>query len=546
MSNLLNFQDVSSHLAALYREGRLTPFLGLGMSLPTCTDWKSFLAQLAMQAGMAANDVPPIFTASTGQPTAEESYRLAETLTMLLKSRTPDQRDDAYRKALRVISTPPSAMIPTSQMLALAALEWPLILTTNYDDLYWKAKQKTDAPQPYRLNIAGRSLPDCHQVLRSLSEPSRPILWALQGYLGGQCAPPEESLPSESQRVKLAQEVVVGHQQYQRAIHAAPHFRRAFGEVFRRRSLLFLGSGLMESYLINLFSEILYHQGPGAYPHFALLKGPAIGYDTAFLQSRLGIVPVFYEDHSEVPEMLNQLRQEVAWPSSSEPKPSVNFAQLEELTFSLNGVRVVVRRGRFDVEQIDIANEAVVVSAGRNNHRNVPHSGPQAASVATSFRKRLNLPLPDGPWKLMDKLNFTYCLDMDFLFYVVARQPGGQKRGQQDYDLEVIAPAVSSALKTIGMDKNCFRRVHVLPVAAGLSSPWHPVHPFAQVRYCAESGTLWWVGTVWQRSRRLSCTWTIPPCGIHWWLKRSQYPEFSHQISGLTPSIYRMATATVK
>ena len=42
---------------------------------------------------------------------------------------------------------------------------------------------------------------------------------------------------------ELAGQVVAGHQQYQNAINAHAHFRRAFAEVFRRRSLLFLGSG---------------------------------------------------------------------------------------------------------------------------------------------------------------------------------------------------------------------------------------------------------------------------------------------------------------
>jgi hypothetical protein len=191
--------------------------------------------------------------------------------------------------------------------------------------------------------ILGRSREDCHLVLRSLDETTPPILWALQGFLGGQVEKELEKVISDSvKRYELASQLVVGHQQYQRAINAEGHFRRAFAEVFRRRSLLFLGSGLLEDYLVNLFSEILHNQGSGPYPHFALLNiRDRERFDSSFLQTRLGIVPVFYDNHNQLPEYLNEFSKLLAfWPNSTgaEARPSALGMQFDEFGFTLNPV----------------------------------------------------------------------------------------------------------------------------------------------------------------------------------------------------------------
>jgi SIR2-like domain len=187
------------------------------------------------------------------------------------------------------------------------------VLATNYDDFYWSATASTARP-----NVYGRGLEDCHRVLRSLDEATPPILWTLQGFLGGQAEKHEAIIKDTIRRRELVNQLVVGHQQYQRAINSENHFRRAFAEVFRRRSLLFLGSGLLEDYLVNLFSEIIHHHGPGPYPHFALINvKERERFDSSFLQTRLGIVPVFYKDHNDIPNYLNELSTLVNyWPGS--------------------------------------------------------------------------------------------------------------------------------------------------------------------------------------------------------------------------------------
>ncbi len=146
------------------------------------------------------------------------------------------------------------------------------------------------------------------------------------------------SLKTPSQRRELVNQVVVGHQQYQRVINSEGHFRRAFAEVFRRRSLLFIGSGLLEDYLVNLFGEIIHYHGPGPYPHFALLSGSeAERFDPWFLENRLGVVPVFYKSHTDLPGFLDELASALRWPGNRRPTVGAapTVVQPDELAFTI-------------------------------------------------------------------------------------------------------------------------------------------------------------------------------------------------------------------
>ena len=124
------------------------------------------------------------------------------------------------------------------QTLSLSRLSWPLVLSTNYDNCYAAAFHKS-FPERH-LAIVGRDAEDCQRVLTSLSTAGRSLLWALQGYLKDL---PYSDLPSIV-TPDLDAQLVVGHEEYRRVTYRALHFRRAFAEVFRQRSLLFLGAGI--------------------------------------------------------------------------------------------------------------------------------------------------------------------------------------------------------------------------------------------------------------------------------------------------------------
>ena len=46
--------------------------------------------------------------------------------------------------------------------------------------------------------------------------------------------------------LRMLDDLVLGHAEYRRVINAEIHFRRCFSEVFRQRSLLFLGHRLLK------------------------------------------------------------------------------------------------------------------------------------------------------------------------------------------------------------------------------------------------------------------------------------------------------------
>lgn len=295
-SQIQNFGDVLAALHAAQEAGRLVPFVGAGISRPRCKSWPDFIDALFRRFGTAA-DAP----LSGDNP--EQLYRAADRVAAWLRLLPPEERCSRLREALieqEATDVPPQA-------LALASFTWPLVITSNYDGIVPRALRQRHGRE---IRVLGRSQQDCVQVLRSLDMIEHPIVWYVQGHVGD-AAQPADDISSDHHALTLLEEVVIGHQQYQHAINSDHAFRRAFSEVFRRRSLLFTGSGLAESYFVNLIAEALFSLGPSSQPHFALFcdadfAGNRI--DPDFLAVRLGITPVRYgATHAELPGALNAL-----------------------------------------------------------------------------------------------------------------------------------------------------------------------------------------------------------------------------------------------
>lgn len=471
----LEFDEVLPHIVTFYRKGLLAPFIGSGMSRPTCTSWTAMLSKLAEETGLPH--------ASFGRDEIVPSttlYRLADLIVSALRPLLQEERAAKYRNALRAWDSTEKATVPL-QTLALARLFWPLVLTTNYDDLFWSATEGRARP-----DIVGRKLEDCHRLLRSLDDSSPPILWALQGFLGGQREDPAGIIRDARHRLGLANQIVLGHQQYQRTINAEAHFRRAFAEVFRRRSLLFLGSGLLEDYLVNLFGEIIHHHGPGPYPHFALLsKAERERFDPWFLQTRLGIVPVFYAGHGELPAYLDHLAAAVeARTRGSRPRAAT--AELNQFGFDLF-------RGQTGDEapfRIEISNaplpipdptdgECSVVSVGR--WKNEPLEGGQVRDhLAVAREKGLISDSERIDWIPLDEApSYIFRYGSTSVFAVAARRRDLSGREHDRRDLGIIPEAINILLTKI--DALGFKTVYMGAIASGRRAPWHPIHPFAQV-----------------------------------------------------------------
>jgi len=140
----------------------------------------------------------------------------------------------------------------------------------------------------------------------------------MQGYLGGQAlirpssdqrpvAYQDWASPGALESLKaLRRQIVVGHAEYRRVALRSEGFRRAFSEVFRSRALLFLGSGLADRYLLDLFSQVIELYGPTSHPHFAIAVRGEL--DVEFLRRHFGIWVHEISTYDDLPDAITSLR----------------------------------------------------------------------------------------------------------------------------------------------------------------------------------------------------------------------------------------------
>jgi hypothetical protein len=324
------FEEVLPRLVGLYEAGRLVPFIGAGMSMPNCRGWEPLILGLeaAAKAGDERDHAGAVdATVGTDEKTkapAEALIRRADAATRRLKSGKPGQFETALASAL--FDTRYAGQVPP-QTTALAAIWWPLVLTTNYDNFFVEAVSVRF--DPGGLRVVGRGPEDCQRVLTSLSTAGRAVLWALQGHLAKPCEP----RGTHQEDARLAREIVLDYSEYRRVTHREPHFRRAFAEVFRQRSLFFLGAGIAEPYFQELFGEILEFYGPGTRTHYALIPEGQV--DPRFMYSRFQIAVIEYkaaDSYGEVPRRLYQLAGELDRRSSVATAWSWGSASIERET----------------------------------------------------------------------------------------------------------------------------------------------------------------------------------------------------------------------
>ncbi len=289
-------------LASSYEAGRLVPFLGAGMSRRKLAGWEGFVGKLEELA-----DHSP----TGGGHLEVRAQRAAATIR---NSHTEEEYLEIIGDALKGEEFDQSA-IP-GQTEALAAIYWPLSVSTNYDHLFYCACRKVfeDRLPPV---ILGRGAEDCKQVMSALVSPfDREIIWHIQGFLGEPCPRCHHPSPVQDQAHlgRLRRELVVGHSEYRKAANTAVHFRRCFGEVFGSRSFLFLGSGLSEEYFWNLFGETLELCGPGPVPHFAFVPEQD-KIDVRFLAEEMNITVCEYKDYGDLTLWLKALQGMVQEPS---------------------------------------------------------------------------------------------------------------------------------------------------------------------------------------------------------------------------------------
>ena len=298
-SRLIQAPDLFPLLASTYAQGHLVPFLGAGMSAPLLNLWKPFVERLEHYAQALGMIQQPAAAQETLEARAERAY------SRIRYSAGHEGSLTYIRDALRSDGT----AVP-AQTQVLATIRWPLVISTNYDDLFYGAAHLA-AGRGALPSVVGRAPQDCKRVISSLTGPlSGMYIWHVQGFLGGQ----HPELPGSllAPLAPLNRELVIGHSEYRAVTSSAPHFRRCFGEVFRSRSFLFLGSGLSEAYFENLFGEVLQFFGPGPVPHFAVALKDTL--DRHFLADQMNIVVCELNSWGDLPYWLGELKAAIEQP----------------------------------------------------------------------------------------------------------------------------------------------------------------------------------------------------------------------------------------
>jgi hypothetical protein len=373
-------------LTVAYERGLLVPFIGAGMSDDVCRLWNPFVAELERLAGLPA-------ATRRDDPT----HRAARAVRALRLAKG-EELGDVVAKAL--LSRGPEG--PPPQTTALADVFWPLVVTTNYDDLYVAAaherhlessrrRRRSGGEREVPLLLLGRSPDDCRRILASLRQPDVPILWALQGFVGGQAraltiqAEDEGARYSEYATIhedhahleRLRRELVVGHAEYRRVALASEPFRRAFAELYRSRSLLFLGSGLRDTYFLDLFSEIIELYGPSPHPHYAVVKPGSV--DPDFLRLYFGIW-VWETRHADLAPLLERLARRITGRRPRQLDWRFGGAHAGGRESHETGSELRVVRGPLPTEVAE--RERIVFSAGGTPGR------PALSGVGAGYRDR--------------------------------------------------------------------------------------------------------------------------------------------------------------
>jgi hypothetical protein len=437
------------NLGAAYDRGRLVPFIGSGMSSPACSSWSFMITQLERQAG--------IVNESVGKDLIQRALFALQVLRQ--------QGTDIAGAISQSIYVGDGEIVPP-QTRALASVYWPLVCTTNYDDIYFRAKMDTAKYVPC---VLGRSETDCREVLEHLSFPTREVVWALQGLLAPRDPRLKQAFDDAFEDKRLERELVVGHAEYRREANRAMHFRRSFAELFRARSLFFLGSGLGEPYFLSLFDEIIELTGPPARPHFALVQEGQV--DTDFLQTQYHILCNTYPrgQHQCVAELVNSFSE---------------YAREERVRPGRWGFRLM------SSQQIDREDDAEQFTCVRGKLPDV-RDLPQDETVAISCGRKRDAkggdrgdPLPSGAGlKMLGLNNIRHEWVTDFwtvrwtelsrAYGIVARELDDDSPSSRDRrSPEAIRLAFRDFLDH--MHRKRVRRVHVQLLSAGQSRVFQP------------------------------------------------------------------------
>ncbi len=450
----LYFDEVIARLVVTYNKGKLIPFTGAGISAPNIPTWQKFLENLSTRTG---NDFPK----KDHRFTTQELIQISEDLVTNLSRESKAHFVKSVKESLGYGLSKPE---PTPQCRSLAGIRWPLILSTNYDTMYFDCLEQNFV-DPSKVAVFGRNAADCHSLLATLSTSSKSAYWALQGLFEG--TPRGKSLEDE---------IVVGYRQYRNATYSNPTFRSVFSEIFRNNSLFFLGTGLSEDYFRGLFGEVLERFGSNPYMHCALFnEKDKDAIDHHFLHTRFNISSVFYVDepnknYSGLYHSLDKLRNAIEtenqkfWKMHFSPRNLANLDSKEDAT----GLEIIA--GKMPKLK---PNECFVFSAGFDNRLLLSTHGKDYIQSKYST---------DDTY---DERKFSKCdkglvsrYDNSNIYAAIARNIQAGVSSRDARDLRVVSEAVEQVLlETNGQ----YAVINIMLLAAGQGKSFPAVYSFIQM-----------------------------------------------------------------
>lgn len=270
------------HFLATYaraiRLGEATAFVGSGLSRPAgYPDWMGLAASMAvllgLEVGEEAHDLPALMQFFV---TADGSHR--------------GRLNDILRGHFLEEKPVPAAMA------ALVRLRLREIWTTNYETLIERAHRASG---------------------RTVEVRSSDAQLTLQGHFA------TTAVFKMHGTIEQPDSCVVTRDDYESYRRTRPAFYHTLAERLQSKQFLFLGAGLNDPNLMTVLSLMREMHGPHTRTHYALIRrgshdgddGERRAYRRALLWhqelKRYGIQPVYYKEHDEIPEILEDVRREI-------------------------------------------------------------------------------------------------------------------------------------------------------------------------------------------------------------------------------------------
>jgi len=275
--------EIPPRLIEQLARGRVVPFVGSGVSLAVKVDgkalfpsWGGLLADMAAELVAAGNEDDAAIVRS--HCNKRRWLKAAEAALDGLNQRG---FFDVLKRRFD-IPQPPDA--DWSLPDAVWRLRPPIVLTTNYDDvLAWRN------PRSRRLL---NDQPEELAVLYREADPQRPFVWHLHGH------------------ISRAKSLILAPAQYEDfygdAEQTLQQYRAATDQLrslLANWTLLFVGFGLQDEYVMQLVGDVLKAFGGATGNHFALLKEGEGDAERRWKEHNVQVIP--YADHG--PPLVSKL-----------------------------------------------------------------------------------------------------------------------------------------------------------------------------------------------------------------------------------------------